>query len=200
MIVRPYTVADLPGLLTIQAECFPPPFPPELWWKREQIASHVDRFPAGALCVEDQGALLASATALIIPFVPAHPHHTWEDVADGGYLGTHRDEGNTLYGIDMAVRPAWRGRGLARMLYQARFDLVRRLGLDRFLAGSRLAGWHRHQYLTPEAYAVEVAAGRLVDPVITPQMRAGLRPTAFLPGYIEDVESGHAALLMEWIP
>lgn len=200
MIVRPYTLGDLPGLLKIQAECFPPPFPPELWWKREQIASHVERFPTGALCVEDGGQLLASATALIIAFDPAHPQHTWADVADGGYLGTHRADGDTMYGIDMAVRPAWRGRGVARMLYQARFDLVRRLGLKRFLAGSRLAGWHRHQYLTQEQYAEEVAAGRLVDPVITPQLRSGLHPVAFLHGYIEDVESGHAALLMEWTP
>lgn len=200
MIVRPYTLEDLPGLLRIQAECFPPPFPPELWWRKEQIAAHVDRFAPGALCVDQDGDLLASATALIIPFDPDHPQHTWAEVADGGFLGTHRPEGDTLYGIDMAVRPAYRGRGVARLLYQARFALVRRLGLRRFLAGSRLAGWHRHPHLSHEAYAAEVVAGRLTDPVITPQLRAGLHPLALVHGYIEDVESGHAALLMEWTP
>lgn len=200
MIVRPYTLDDLPGLLTIQAECFPPPFPPELWWRREQIASHVERFPEGALCVEHDGQLLASATALIIAFDPAHPDHTWAEVADGGFLRTHRPEGDTLYGIDVAVRPAWRGRGVARLLYQARFALVRRLGLLRFLAGSRLSGWHHHRELSHETYAAEVVAGRLIDPVITPQLKAGLHPLSVIHDYIEDDESGNAALLMEWTP
>lgn len=197
--IRPYTLADLPGLLAIQRECFPPPFPPELWWQPEQIATHVRLFPEGALCAEDDGDLVGSATAHIMQWEPEQPAHTWSEASDNGWLRNHDPDGNTLYGVDIAVRPAWRARGVARALYAARYDLVRRLGLKRFLAGSRLAGYRAHaDRLTPEQYADAVVRGELNDPVITPQFRAGLRPVRVVRGYLPDEESCDNALLMEW--
>lgn len=201
LTIRPYQVEDHAQLLRIQTECFPPPFPQELLWSRAQIASHVRHFPAGALAAVADDELVGSATCTRRRFDPAHPGHTWAEAADHGWIRTCDPAGDTLYGIDIAVRPAWRGRGVARALYQARFALVRSLGLARFQAGSRLSGYHRHASAMSAAdYAQAVAAGRLEDPVITPQMRAGLRPVALLPGYIDDAESHHHALLMEWTP
>ena len=197
--VRPYTLADLPGLLAIQRECFPPPFPPELWWQPEQIATHVRIFPEGALCVEDDGDLVGSATAHILHWEPEQSAHTWSAASDHGWLRNHDSSGNTLYGVDVAVRPGWRGRGVARMLYEARYDLVRRLGLKRFLAGSRLSGYRVHaDRLTPEQYADAVVRGDLSDPVITPQLRSGLRPVRVVRCYLPDEDSCDNALLMEW--
>ncbi len=197
--IRPYTLADLPGLLTIQRECFPPPFPPALWWRPEQIAMHVQRFPAGALCAVDDGDLVASATAHILHWDLDSPDHTWGVASDDGFLRNHDPSGNTLYGVDVAVRPAWRGRGVARALYQARFDLVRMLGLERFLAGSRLSGYRaQRERMTPEAYAERVVRGGLIDPVITPQLRAGLQPVRVVRDYLPDEESCNHALLMQW--
>ncbi len=197
--VRPYTLTDLPGLLLIQRECFPPPFPPELWWQPEQIATHVRLFPDGALCAEDDGHLVGSATAHILHWEPEEPAHTWAEASDNGWLRNHTPSGNTLYGVDVAVRPAWRGRGVARALYQARYDLVRRLRLKRFLAGSRLSGYFtQRERMTPEQYADAVVRGELSDPVITPQLRSGLRPLRAVRGYLPDEESCDNALLMEW--
>jgi ribosomal protein S18 acetylase RimI-like enzyme len=198
--VRRYTLADFDQLVRIQRECFPPPFPAELWWRREQIASQLQHFPAGALCAVEGDELVGSATCSRIRFDPAHPRHTWAEVADDGYIRTCDPTGDTLYGIDVAVRPAWRGRGVARALYQARFALVRELGLQRFLAGSRISGYHRFRELTAEQYAAEVVAGRLMDPVITPQLKAGLQPVCVLPEYVPDEESRNYALLMQWLP
>ena len=197
--IRPYTLADLPGLQVIQRECFPPPFPPELWWQPEQIATHARLFPEGALCAEDDGELVASATAHIVHWEPEQPAHTWSEASDNGWLRNHDATGNTLYGVDIAVRPAWRGQGVARALYESRYDLVRRLGLKRFLAGSRLSGYRLHaDHLTPEQYADAVVRGDLSDPVITPQLRSGLRPVRVVRGYLPDEDSGDNALLMEW--
>jgi len=197
--IRPYTLADLPGLLAIQRECFPPPFPPELWWQPEQIATHVRLFPDGALCAEDAGELVGSATAHIVHWEPQQAAHTWSEASDNGWLRNHDPAGNTLYGVDIAVRPAWRNRGVARALYEARYDLVRRLGLKRFLAGSRLSGYRVHaDRLTPEQYAEAVVRGDLSDPVITPQLRAGLQPLRVVRGYLPDEESCDNALVMEW--
>jgi ribosomal protein S18 acetylase RimI-like enzyme len=199
--IRNYTLDDFPGLKQIQRECFPPPFPEDQTWTYEQIASHMQYFPEGCFCAEVNGELVGSCTALIVAYDPDHLDHKWNDVMGGGFLNTHNAHGDSLYGVDMSVRPAWRGRGVAKALYQARFDLVRRLGLKRFMAGGRMPGYHLHAAdMTPEQYAEAVAAGKLIDPVITPQLKAGLRPVKVVHDYLVDVESCDCALLLEWLP
>jgi ribosomal protein S18 acetylase RimI-like enzyme len=199
MRVRTYRLDDYEALLRVQRECFPPPFPVELLWTREQIESHVATFPAGCLCAEADGELIGSATAHIIRWNPLHAEHTWREAADDGYLRNHDPQGDTLYGVDIAVRPTWRGHGVARALYRARYDLVRKLRLKRFVAGSRISGYHRFSdRLSPEEYTQAVIAGQLDDPVITPQLRAGLEPVQLLREYLDDAEAANCALLMQW--
>lgn len=200
-MVRPYTLADWEALFRIQRECFPPPYPAEQLWSREQIESHIRLFPEGALCAEVDGEVVGSSTALIIQFDPEHPEHTWSEVTGDGYITPHNPAGDTLYGVDVAVRPDLRGKGVARAMYQARYDLVRRMGLTRFMAGGRMPGYHRFAaQLSPDQYAAEVVAGRILDPVITPQLKAGLRPVCVVHHYLPDEESGNNALLLEWRP
>lgn len=199
IVVRPYRVDDYDALLAVQLDCFPAPFPAELLWSRAQVASHVAVFPDGALCAEVDGRLAGSATAHIIRWDPGSAAHTWAEASDHGFLRNHDPRGDTLYGVDVAVLPAFRRLGVARELYRARYALVRRLGLVRFMAGSRLAGYRAHAArLSPEAYAEEVVAGRLADPVITPQLKAGLAAVRVVRGYLPDEEACDCALLMEW--
>ena len=106
--VRNYTLADWPGLHRIQRECFPPPFPEDQTWTYEQIASHMKYFPDGCFCVEEDGELVGSCTALIVQYDPNHLDHKWNDVMGGGFLNTHNPQGDTLYGVDISVRPARR--------------------------------------------------------------------------------------------
>ena len=197
--IRPYTLADAEALIAIQAACFPPPFSSELWWKPEQIAAHVRIFPAGALCaVTTTGELVGSATAHIIRMNSAHSQHTWGAASADGWLTNHDPAGDTLYGVDIAVVPSWRGRGVAKTLYAERFAVVKRLGLARFLAGSRISGYKNHRHLSPEAYVAAVIAGKIADPVITPQLRAGLQPQSLVHHYLPDADAADCALLMEW--
>lgn len=200
IIVRSYTEADIPALIDVQRACFPPPYPVGQLWSPEQLKSHIEVFPAGAMCAEIAGRIVGSCTSLIIDFDPAHPDHTWDEAADGGYIRrSHDPNGNTLYGIDMAVVPELRGRGVARAMYRARFQLVKDLGLERFLAAGRMPGYAAHaDKLSPEAYADKVIAGELIDPVLTPQLRSGLRPVKVIRNYIPDEESRDCALLLEW--
>ncbi len=62
--IREYARADFEGLIEIQRECFPPPFPSELWWNEEQLTNHITLFPDGAHCIEVEGALAGSITGL----------------------------------------------------------------------------------------------------------------------------------------
>ena len=48
--IRNYTEKDISGLIQIQQKAFPPPFPAELWWSKDQLMNHLTLFPEGALC------------------------------------------------------------------------------------------------------------------------------------------------------
>lgn len=198
-VIRRYTERDFDGLIGIQAECFPPPFPSELWWNKEQLANHVSLFPEGALCVEVEGELAGSMTGLVVAYDEGHPQHTWAEITDEGYIRTHNPQGNSLYVVDISVSPRYRKLGLGKWMMQTMYEVVVQLGLERLLGGGRMSGYYKWaDRLTPQQYLEEVLAGRLKDPVITFLLRCGRSPVAVLDNYLEDEESLNHAVLMEW--
>ena len=90
-VIRNYCKDDFDDLISVQKRAFPPPFPSELWWNKDQLAHHLSHFPLGAMCVEVDGKLVGSMTSLIVDFDPLEPHHTWEDITDDGYIRTHKE-------------------------------------------------------------------------------------------------------------
>ncbi len=196
--IRRYTLEDYDQLLDVQKEAFPPPFPEELWWTREHIRSHVETFPEGAILAEIDGIVVGSATSLIIQY-DGKPH-IWDEVADRGFIrNSHQPNGDSLYGIDVCVRPSYRGKGIAQALYQARKEIVQELGLTRFLAGCRIPNYHEHaNTLDADAYMRAVEKGEIKDLVLTFMLKQGLKPLQVLPHYLDDEESLDYAVLVEW--
>ncbi|MBG9451602.1 acetyltransferase [Cytobacillus firmus] len=198
-VIRNYTKEDFDQLIDIQAECFPPPFPSDLWWNREQLANHVELFPEGALCIEADGVLAGSLTGLIVDFDPSHPQHTWEEITDSGYIRNHKPQGNTLYIVDISVRPGFRKLGLGKLLMQSMYQTVINLGLDRLLGGGRMPGYHKCAHeLSAEDYLQQLIEGKKKDPVITFLLRCGRTPLCVAENYLEDEESLNYGALMEW--
>lgn len=198
-VIRNYTTSDFFELIQIQAESFPPPFPSELWWNQEQLTNHVTLFPQGAICVEVDGVLAGSMTALLVSFDPTHPEHKWEEVTDSGYIRSHDPNGDTLYIVDICIRPTHRKLGLGQLMMQAMYELVVQQGLTRLLGGGRMPGYGRYaDSWTPEQYLHHVVTGEVKDPVITFLMRCGRTPVQIVADYLEDVESHNYAVLMEW--
>jgi len=198
-VIRNYTEADFDELIRIQAESFPPPFPEELWWNREQLRNHVTLFPQGAICVEVEGVLAGSMTGLLVDFDPEHPDHTWEEATDCGYIRNHNPRGDTLYVVDICIRPGYRKLGLGQCMMQAMYELVVKLGLKRLLGGGRMPGYSRYAgQWTPEQYLQRVLSGEVSDPVITFLLRCGRTPLKVVADYLEDEESRNHAVLMEW--
>jgi len=199
IVVRNYEESDFPALIRVQQECFPPPFPSDLWWNMEQLTNHTTLFPEGALCVEVNGEIAGSMTSLLVDFDPSQPNHTWSEITDDGYIRNHNPNGDTLYVVDIAVRPDFRKLGLGKALMNSMYDVVIHLELDRLLGGGRMPGYHRQAgEMTIEQYLQAVVKGDLKDPVITFLLRCGRTPLAVVPNYLEDEESLHYATLMEW--
>ncbi len=198
-VIRNYRHDDFPGLIQIQRESFPPPFPSELWWNEEQLHNHVTLFPEGALCVEVNGELAGSMTGLLVDYDPGDPDHTWEEITDGGYIRNHNPNGNTLYVVDISVRPSYRKLGLGKWLMQSMYEIVVHKGLHRLLGGGRMPGYGKHaEQMSAQQYLEAVMRGELKDPVVTFLLRCGRTPLKVVEGYLEDEESRDYAALMEW--
>ncbi|MCM3764837.1 GNAT family N-acetyltransferase [Neobacillus niacini] len=197
--IRNYTKEDFDQLIEIQAECFPPPFPSELWWNKEQLTNHVTYFPDGALCVEINGELAGSLTGLVVDFDPSHPNHNWEEITDHGYIRNHNPDGNTLYIVDISVKPKYRKLGLGKLMMQAMYHVVIEKGYDRLLGGGRMPGYHKFaEKMTANEYLSAIINGQLKDPVISFLLRCGRVPMGIAENYLEDEESRNYAALMEW--
>ncbi|WP_066305370.1 GNAT family N-acetyltransferase [Bacillus sp. FJAT-29814] len=197
--IRNYTKDDFDQLIAIQAECFPPPFPSELWWNKEQLINHVTRFPEGALCVEIDGELAGSLTGLVVDFDPNELNHNWEEITDHGYIRNHNPNGNTLYIVDISVRPKYRKLGLGKLMMQAMYHVVIERGYDRLLGGGRMPGYHKFaEKMTANEYLSAIINGQLKDPVISFLLRCGRVPLGIAENYLDDEESCNYAALMEW--
>jgi ribosomal protein S18 acetylase RimI-like enzyme len=198
-LIRGYTEEDFDGLIDIQRECFLPPFPAELWWNVEQLQNHVSRFPDGALCVEVEGRLAGSITGLVVQWEPDDSDHAWSEITDHGYIRNHDPNGNTLYIVDISVRPAYRELGLGKWLMLSMYDVVIEKKLTRLLGGARMPGYHKlADKISPEGYLHMILAGDLSDPIVSFLLRCGRVPVRVIPNYLDDEESGNNAVLMEW--
>ncbi|TYP72534.1 GNAT family N-acetyltransferase [Paenibacillus methanolicus] len=199
VIIRNYGPLDFEGMIDIQRQSFPPPFPSELWWNEQQLKEHVSRFPEGALCVEANGQLIGSMTALIVDDEQLAGSHTWSSITDDGYIRNHSPHGDTLYVVDVCVIPAFRKYGIGKWLMQTMYEVVVHLRLRRLLGGGRMPGYSLAAgEATPEQYVTDVVAGKRRDPVLSFLLRCGRLPVGVMAQYLEDEESLNYGTLMEW--
>lgn len=197
--VRPYTTSDFDGLIGIQRASFPPPFPEELWWTKDQLANHIQLYPEGALCVTVAGEIAGSITGLLTDFHAASLQHNWDEATAAGSITNHNPGGKTLYIADICVSPVFRKMDLGKLLMQSYYERAVHDGLDRVLGGGRMPGYSAHAAeLSAEAYLAQVESGELKDPVITFLLRCGRTPVGVIADYLEDAESLNYAALMEW--
>jgi ribosomal protein S18 acetylase RimI-like enzyme len=193
--LRGEDLAHVPGLM--RRVYAPPIHGPEAVWSEASLASHLRIFPEGQfVAVLPGGRLVGTATSMCVSLLKAILPHTWSEITGKGTLETHDPGGDALYGVNIAVDPNLQGLGIGHALYRARLALGRRLGCCAFVAGARLAGYRRHDYLTPEQYLEEVRMGRLSDPTLSKQLSLGFALHGLLRDYAPDPEThGHAALI-----
>jgi GNAT superfamily N-acetyltransferase len=191
---------DVEGAAALQQACFPPPFPPELLWTPEHLSTHLRLFPEGQHVAATEGRVIASASTLRISSASWKSHGSWDEITGGLFLSNHDPQGSLLYCADISVHPDWRRHGVGRALYQARFALVRKLGLEACTASCRLPGFRESGMLDVEAYAKAVVSGSMKDRTLTPLLRLGMTLVGVARDTMDDPESGNCAGLLEWRP
>ncbi len=170
------------------------------YWKRHHIESLIERFPEGQVVVKANGQIAGCALALIVDSGQIDGHHTYSEIIGGDNFSMHTRDGDTLYGIDIFIKPEFRGLRLGRRLYDYRKELCERLNLKGIAFGGRIPNYHKYaDRLTPKEYIEGVRRKEIVDPVLNFQISNDFHPSKILKGYLRgDVASNEYAVLLEW--
>ena len=173
-------------------------------WSIEQLESHQKVFPDGQLVVIEKKTkkLVGLAFSLIILWDDYSPHHSWLEFTSKGTFDNHDPtNGKTLYGAEVMVDPDYRGKGLGKMLYQGRQEIVKKYKLKRIRAGARLRGYSTYKdELTPKEYVKKVVEKKIFDPTLSFQLKQGFVVLNVAANYlINDPESLGYAAVIEWL-
>lgn len=189
---------------SLQPLCYPTLEPAEQF-SAAHFAKHVQLFPEGQFMAVEvaTGRVVGTTAGFLTHFDRIDPdhfkHHTFFEAIDGGWLTKHNPRGNYYYGVDMCVHPDLRGRGIARMLHDARKALVRRLGLRGQVLGGMIPGFANYKHvMTAHEYCHYVRAGLLYDGTFSTQLRNGFEFRGLLRGYISDAPTDGWSTLLEW--
>jgi GNAT superfamily N-acetyltransferase len=171
--------------------------------EEEEVAEQLRRFPEGqfvaVLPEGDQLRVVGMATTMRTSYSPDLPARPWYDVIGSVRLENHEPDGDWLYGVEMAVHPAYQKLGIGTKLYEARFNLVRQLGLKGWYAGGQLMGYSRYRdQMSAREYGEMVIRGGLHDPTVSMQIRRGFEPRYVIEDYMEEEPAGNAAVHLVW--
>src|SRR5205809_7820623 len=169
LLVMQTRIEHAEQLEVLQRICFPTLDDAERF-KAAHYRHHVELFEDGQFVVLDGDRVVAATSTVRLDFDFDHVNHTFADIIQGGWLTSHRPTGAWLYGADVGVDPAYRGRGIATALYAARQEVVWRLGLEGQVTAGMIRGYGDvKDRMTAEAYYQGVVAGRIKDPTLSMQ-------------------------------
>ena len=173
---------------------------PDAYWKEHQIKTLIDKFPEGQVVIKINGQLAGCALSIIVEYDDFDDHHTYKEITQNYSFDTHTDEGDVLYGIDVFIKPEFRGLRLGRRLYDYRKELCEKLNLKGIAFGGRIPNYHKYaDELTPKEYINKVRRKEIHDPVLNFQISNDFHPSKILKGYLEgDEASNEFAVLLEW--
>ncbi|MCB0756087.1 MAG: GNAT family N-acetyltransferase [Flavobacteriales bacterium] len=169
-------------------------------WGESHIDNLIQKFPEGQVVIIVDGQLAGCALSIVVDYDSFDDNHSYKDITGNFSFDTHRANGDVLYGIDVFIKPEFRGLRLGRRLYDYRKELCEKMNLRGIAFGGRIPNYHKHaEELTPKEYIEKVRRREIHDPVLNFQIQNDFHPTRILKGYLEgDQASGEYAVLLEW--
>lgn len=169
-------------------------------WEKKQIRTLINKFPEGQVAIKVNGHFAGCALSIIVDYAKYENRHTYNQITNKLTFTTHNPNGSMLYGIDVFVRPKFRGLRLGRRLYDYRKELCEKLNLEGIAFGGRIPNYHKYSdELTPKQYIEKVRRKEIHDPVLDFQLSNDFHPARILKNYlVGDKESNDYAVLLEW--
>lgn len=173
---------------------------PNAYWKEHHIKALIKKFPEGQVVVKVNNEIAGCALSIIVNYEKFDDNHTYQQITGNYTFNTHTNDGDVLYGVDVFIKPDYRGLRLGRRLYDYRKELCERLNLKGIVFGGRIPNYHEYvDSLTPKQYINLVRQKEIHDPVLNFQMSNDFHPVKILKGYLEgDEASQEYAVLLEW--
>lgn len=173
-------------------------------FSRDDILAHIERFPEGQfMAIRISGPLAGNAVGMAVTMrtsrPPTAPVLPWRQAIGGLRLGAHEQDGDWLYGAEMAVHPMFQGHGIGTGLYKVRFQLVKELNLRGWYAVGMLMGYSEHaEKMDVVEYGEKVIAGDIKDPTVSLQRKLGFRLEQLVTDYCDEPAAGDAGVLIVW--
>ena len=197
IVVRHMEVSDALQLEELQKIVFPTLAEDELI-RAAHYLRHLEVFPEGQFVISFGGRVIGMTTTMRTNFDFVNYHHTFKETIGGGWLTNHNPDGEWLYGLDMGLLPEFRGKGLARILYRARHEMARSLGLKGQLTVGMMSGYGAvSSEISGETYYEQLIQGKRKDPTLSPQMKIGFVPIALMPNHLNDPVCGNYGILIK---
>ena len=173
---------------------------PNSYWKEHHIKALIERFPEGQVVIKVNGQIAGCALSIIVDYDKYDTDHTYKEITGNYTFDTHSPDGDVLYGIDVFIKPEFRGLRLGRRLYDYRKELCERINLKGVAFGGRIPNYHKHSNeLTPKEYIAAVRRKEITDPVLNFQISNDFHPSKILKNYLDgDSASNEYAVLLEW--
>jgi predicted amidohydrolase/GNAT superfamily N-acetyltransferase len=170
------------------------------YWKKYEINSLLKKFPEGQVVIKVNDQLAGCALSIIVDYKKFSDKHSYKQITGNYTFNTHNDDGDVLYGIDLFVKPEFRGMRLGRRLYDYRKDLCEKLNLKSIIFGGRIPNYHNHaDEVSPKEYISMLKRQEIHDPVLHFQLSNDFQPIKIIKSYLEDdAESKNYAVLLKW--
>lgn len=171
---------------------------PGSYWKENHIHTLTTRFPEGQVVVKVNGHIAGCSLAIIVDYKKFEEQHNYKEITGNYTFDTHTKNGDILYGIDVFIKPEFRGLRLGRRLYDYRKELCEKLNLKGIIFGGRIPNFHKYtDEMSPKMYMEKVKLREIHDPVLNFQLSNDFHPIRVLKNYLEgdEVSLGYAVLL-----
>jgi GNAT superfamily N-acetyltransferase len=173
---------------------------PNSFWKEHQIKVLLQKFPKGQVVIKVNGKIAGCALSIIVNSTKFEEQHTYKEITGHFSFNTHTEKGDVLYGVDVFIKPEFRGLRLGRRLYNYRKELCEQLNLKAIVFGGRIPNYHKFaSECSPKEYLEKVKNLEIHDPVLNYQLSNDFRPVRVIKGYLEgDEASNEYAVLLRW--
>lgn len=173
---------------------------PEAYWEESQINTLLGKFPEGQVVIRVNDKLAGCALSIIVDEDQLEGEHTYRDITTNFTFDKHTNAGDLLYGIDVFIKPEFRGLRLGRRLYDYRKELCEKLNLKGIVFGGRIPNFHQYSdQMGPKEYLEKVRMKEIYDPVLNFQLANDFHPARIMKNYLEgDEASSEFAVLLEW--